>query len=94
MQDQLINKLTEKVRRFADERDWEQFHSPKNLSMALSVEVAELLEEFQWLTEELSQHPDQERFNRITEKSPLGNTSTCAISVNGRHLMILSLYLK
>ena len=36
---------------FADERDWDQFHSPKNLTMALSVEVAELVEHFQWLTE-------------------------------------------
>ena len=40
---------------FAKERDWEQFHSPKNLSMALAGEVGELLEIFQWLTEEQSQ---------------------------------------
>lgn len=39
------------MRTFAKERDWEQFHSPKNLAMALSVEAAELLERFQWLTE-------------------------------------------
>ncbi len=39
------------LRKFADERNWEQFHSPKNLAMALSVEVAELTEHFQWLTE-------------------------------------------
>lgn len=37
------------IREFVDERDWDQFHSPKNLSMALSVEAAELLEHFQWL---------------------------------------------
>jgi len=36
---------------FADERDWEQFHSPKNLAMALAGEVGELLEVFQWLTQ-------------------------------------------
>ena len=42
------------LRVFANERDWEKFHSPKNLSMALSVEVSELLEHFQWLTEEES----------------------------------------
>ena len=43
--------LRDKLRAFAEERDWNQFHSPKNLSMALIVEVAELMEHFQWLTE-------------------------------------------
>lgn len=43
--------LRDKLREFADARDWDQFHSPKNLSMALMVEVAELMEHFQWLTE-------------------------------------------
>ncbi len=43
-----IDKLQVKLRKFAKERDWEQFHSPKNLAMALSVEAAELLEIFQW----------------------------------------------
>ena len=46
-----LRKLQQQLRQFAAERDWEQFHSPKNLSMALSVEAAELLEHFQWLTE-------------------------------------------
>ena len=46
-----ITALQERLRRFAAERDWEQFHSPKNLAMALSVEAAELVEIFQWLTE-------------------------------------------
>jgi NTP pyrophosphatase (non-canonical NTP hydrolase) len=46
-----LDELKAALRTFADERDWDQFHSPKNLSMALSVEVAELLEHFQWLTE-------------------------------------------
>ena len=50
-----IHDLQQKLRAFADERDWNQFHSPKNLSMALSVEAAELLEHFQWLTEAESQ---------------------------------------
>jgi NTP pyrophosphatase (non-canonical NTP hydrolase) len=49
-----IDKLRITLREFATERDWDQFHSPKNLSMALSVEAAELLEHFQWLTEEQS----------------------------------------
>ena len=50
----MINELqilTEALRDFARARDWEQFHSPKNLASALAVEAAELLEHFQWLTE-------------------------------------------
>jgi dCTP diphosphatase len=42
------------LRQFAADRDWDQFHSPKNLASALAVEAAELLEPFQWLTEEQS----------------------------------------
>ena len=46
-----LEDLAARLRAFAEERDWEQFHSPKNLSMALAVEAAALLEHFQWLTE-------------------------------------------
>jgi NTP pyrophosphatase (non-canonical NTP hydrolase) len=49
-----LESLREQLRHFAAARDWDQFHSPKNLAMALSVEAAELLEIFQWLTEEQS----------------------------------------
>src|SRR5690242_21253296 len=57
-----ILRLREQLRQFAAERDWEQFHSPKNLAAALSVEAAELLEHFQWLTEEQSRSlPDVKR---------------------------------
>lgn len=49
-----ISQLRELVGRFVDERDWEQFHTPKNLSMALAIEAAELMEHFQWLTAEES----------------------------------------
>ncbi|WLI88625.1 nucleotide pyrophosphohydrolase [Massilia sp. R2A-15] len=44
-----LARLRDIVRQFVDERDWDQFHTPKNLSSALSVEAAELLEHFQWL---------------------------------------------
>jgi dCTP diphosphatase len=44
-----VAELREIVRRFVDERDWRQFHSPKNLSMALAIEAAELMEHFQWI---------------------------------------------
>lgn len=49
-----IADLTERVRAFARDRDWEQFHTPKNLAMALAGEVGELLAELQWLTPEQS----------------------------------------
>jgi NTP pyrophosphatase (non-canonical NTP hydrolase) len=46
-----IKSIQQKLEEFANERDWNQFHTPKNLSMAISVEAAELQEIFQWLTE-------------------------------------------
>lgn len=46
-----LEDLRDALRRFASERDWDQFHSPKNLAIALSVEAAELLEHFQWTPE-------------------------------------------
>lgn len=49
-----MTELTERVRAFAQEREWEQFHTPKNLVMALAGEVGELLAELQWLTPEQS----------------------------------------
>ena len=47
--------MRDRLKAFAQERDWEQFHSPKNLAMALIVEAAELLEHFQWLSPEQSE---------------------------------------
>ena len=60
-----LRALQERLAVFAAERDWEKFHSPKNLAMALSVEAAELVEEFQWLTEQQSQSLDAERRERV-----------------------------
>ena len=60
-----FDELKAVLRTFADERDWDQFHSPKNLSMALSVEVAELLEHFQWLTEAESRELPSETAERV-----------------------------
>ena len=54
-----VEQLREKLRDFARRRDWEQFHSPKNLASALIVEAAELLEHFQWLTEQQSRQLDE-----------------------------------
>jgi NTP pyrophosphatase (non-canonical NTP hydrolase) len=49
-----FDELASRLAAFAAERDWDQFHAPKNLAMALAGEVGELLEHFQWLTEEQS----------------------------------------
>ena len=49
-----LESLRDQLRDFAAARDWEQFHSPKNLALALSVEAGELLETFQWLSDEQS----------------------------------------
>lgn len=53
-----LGQLRHAVRAFADARDWQQFHAPKNLAMALAVEAAELMEPFQWLGEDASRSPD------------------------------------
>ena len=63
-----IADLQALTRQFADERDWEQFHSPKNLSMALTVEAAELLEQFQWLTEAESRSLTDERHAAVEQE--------------------------
>ena len=61
-------ELKERVLAFVQERDWQQFHSPKNLSMALIVEAAELVEHFQWLTEEESGSLDADKRRAVGEE--------------------------
>lgn len=63
-----MKELVSQLREFAKERDWEQFHSPKNLAMALSVEVAEIVEIFQWLTEDQSRRLDGEKLDKVKEE--------------------------
>ncbi len=63
-----LDALRDTLRRFAAERDWGQFHSPKNLAMALSVEAAELLEHFQWLTEAESARLSPTRHAQVREE--------------------------
>lgn len=60
-----LEGLRDKLRQFTAERDWQRFHSPKNLSMALSGEVGELLEHFQWLTEEESRQLPPETLREV-----------------------------
>jgi dCTP diphosphatase len=63
-----LEDLRSAIRAFIRERDWEQFHSPKNLGMALSVEVAEIVEHFQWLTEEESKKPPPKKLAELREE--------------------------
>ena len=63
-----LEKIRLRIRQFAADRDWDQFHSPKNLSMALAAESGELLEQFQWLTEEQSKKLSSEKLHNIKEE--------------------------
>jgi NTP pyrophosphatase (non-canonical NTP hydrolase) len=65
---QSIQTLQAALREFARAREWEQFHSPKNLATALSVEASELLEHFQWLTEEQSRSLDGAKVAQVAEE--------------------------
>jgi dCTP diphosphatase len=64
-----LQALTQSLRDFAKERDWEQFHSPKNLAAALTVEVAELLEHFQWITEEQSRNLSFDKKDQVAQEA-------------------------
>lgn len=63
-----IDSLRLALRQFAAERDWDQFHSPKNLAIALSVETSELLEHFQWMAEADSNHLPPEKLNQVRDE--------------------------
>jgi len=60
-----IDILQKRLKQFAVDRDWEQFHAPKNLAMALIVEAAELVEHFQWLSEQQSYELDADKQQEV-----------------------------
>lgn len=64
-----VEKLLVRIRAFAVERDWEKFHSPKNISMALSVEASELLEHFQWMTQADSKALSPEKKAEVADEA-------------------------
>lgn len=70
MEKQILNlgQIQKKMANFAQEREWQQFHSPKNISMALTVESSELMEIFQWMSEEDSKNPDTKTREKIKEE--------------------------
>jgi len=63
-----LDTLKLRLREFADSRDWNQFHSPKNLCMALGIEVAEISEHFQWLTEEQSRNLPRDKLDEVASE--------------------------
>jgi NTP pyrophosphatase (non-canonical NTP hydrolase) len=63
-----MHELIKKIKQFRQERDWDQYHSPKNLVMALSVEVAELVEHFQWLTQEESRNLTDAKLDQVRDE--------------------------
>lgn len=77
-----MDDLKKVLRAFAKERDWDQYHSPKNLSMALAVEASEIVEHFQWLTEEQSKNPPPEKLAKIREE--IGDTLIYLVRLSDR----------
>ena len=63
-----LENLKTRLQKFAAERDWDQFHSPKNLSMALIAEAAELIEHFQWLTQEQSDNLPTDKLKEVEQE--------------------------
>jgi dCTP diphosphatase len=77
-----LEKLKARIREFAAARDWDQFHSPKNLSMALVAEAAELVEQFQWLTEEQSARLPADKLEEV--KNELGDIFIYLIRISDK----------
>ncbi len=63
-----IDQLSARVNQFVEARDWSQFHSPKNLAMAMIVEAGEVVEHFQWMTEQDSCHLDDETKEKVGQE--------------------------
>lgn len=63
-----LSALRSAIIQFAKDRDWDQFHSPKNLAMAMSVEAAEIVEIFQWLTEDQSKNLPREKIAELEDE--------------------------
>jgi dCTP diphosphatase len=63
-----IEHIQERIRKFRDERDWMQFHNPKNLACSISIEAAELLEHFQWKTPAEAEKLSQEKLGEISHE--------------------------
>lgn len=69
MNQDTLNDITLRLRQFSAERNWEPYHSPKNLAMATAGEAGELVAEFQWLTENESLNLEPDRLERVRQES-------------------------
>ena len=65
MTDHYLHQISQRLLEFARARDWEQFHAPKNLAMALAVEAGEIMEHFQWLSEEQSEQLSEDKRKEV-----------------------------
>ncbi len=74
-----VQELIESIRAFNRQREWGQYHSPKNLVMALAGEVGELIEPFQWLTEEQSRHLPPAKKAAVEEE--IGDVTICLLNL-------------
>jgi|SRR5579859_8136308 len=63
-----MDDVVKRIREFRDERDWMQFHDPKNLAISIAIEAAELLEEFQWKTREEAQQHAKDNLEAIADE--------------------------
>ena len=80
-QDTTVAALRELVASFVDQRDWHQFHSPKNLSMSLAIEAAELMEHFQWIDTEASRRVGEEAQKREAISDELADILCYALAM-------------
>ncbi len=77
-----MESLKEMVLKFAEERDWVQFHSPKNLAMSVAVEASELLECFMWLTPEQSANLSKDQLAHVSDE--IGDVLICLVNLAAR----------
>jgi len=77
----ILANLRQRVAEFVAARDWEQFHTPKNLSLAIAIEVAELMEHFQWLTDEQASAAMQDEAKRTAVADELADVLIYALSL-------------
>ena len=76
-----VAELRDMVRRFVEARDWRQFHSPKNLSMSLAIEAAELMEHFQWITTDASRTVGDSAEKRVAVSEELADVVCYALAL-------------
>lgn len=76
-----VSELRDMVRRFVEARDWRQFHSPKNLSMSLAIEAAELMEHFQWITTDASRTVGDNAEKRVAVSEELADVVCYALAL-------------